>query len=73
MFVAVLPKTAVPVLNYCSRFYSRAGRNMAENLIVCLEVGVDCVHRLDDSLNRGGQANAERIVPLESLVRQLQH
>ena len=43
------------------------------NLIVRLEVAVDSVQRLVDSLDRGTQANAGRIPPLELLVRQLQH
>lgn len=34
---------------------------------------MDSVRRLVDSLNRGAQANAERILPLQSLVRQLQY
>ena len=46
---------------------------MAENFIVCLEVALDSVHCLVDSLNRSAQANAERILPLELLVRQLQY
>ena len=46
---------------------------MAENLIVRLEVAVDSVQRLVDSLDRGTQANAGRLPPLESLVRQPQH
>ena len=37
--------------------FSHADRNMAENLIVRLKVPVDSVHRLDDSLDRGAQAN----------------
>ena len=46
--------------------------NGIRNLIVPLEVAMDSVHRLVDSLDRGAQANAERILPLELLVRQLQ-
>ncbi|KAJ7365778.1 hypothetical protein OS493_002496 [Desmophyllum pertusum] len=40
---------------------------MAEKLIVRLEVAVDSVRRLVDSLDRGDQANDERIPHLESL------
>ena len=62
------------LLNDCAGFYSHADLNMAENLIVCLEVAVDSVQcGLVDSLDRDTQANAGRIPPLESLVRQLQH
>ena len=46
---------------------------MEENLIVRLEVVVDFVHSLDDSLGRGAQANAERIVPPKLQVRQLEN
>ena len=46
--------------------------NGIRNLIVRLEVAVDSVHRLVDSLDKGAQANAERILPLELLVTQLQ-
>ena len=61
------------LLNDCARFYPHANLNMAENLVVHLEVAVDSVQRLVDSLDRGTQANAVRIPPLHSLVRQLQH
>ena len=53
-----LLETVMPLLNHCSRFHSHAHRNMAESLIVRLEVAVDSVHRLDDSLDGGAQANA---------------
>ena len=68
-----LLETVMRLLNGCARFYPHADLNMAENLIVRLEVAVDSVQRLFDSLDRGTQANAGRIPPLESLVRQLQH
>ena len=69
-----LLETVIALLNHRSRFYSHADRNMAESLIiVLLEVAVDSVHRLDDSLDRGAQANAEKIVPLKFLVTQLQY
>ena len=55
----------MPLSNHCSRFYSHADRNMEENLIVRLEVAVDSVYRLDDSLDRGAQSNADQM-----LVRQ---
>ena len=70
-----LLETVMRLLNDCARFYPHADLNMAENLIVRLEVAVYSVQRLVDSLDRGTQmqANAGRIPPLESLVRQLQH
>ena len=68
-----LLETVMRLLNDCARFYPHADLNMAENLIIRLEVAVDTVQRLVDSLDRGTQANAGRIPPLESLVRQLQH
>ena len=46
---------------------------MAENLIVCHEVAVDSVRRLVDLLDSCAQVNAERILPLELLVRQIQY
>ena len=68
-----LLETFMRLLNDCARFHPHADLNMAENLIVRLEVAVDSVQRLVDSLDRGTQANAGKIPPLESLVRQLQH
>jgi len=71
MFVTAAPpvtellQTVMRVLNECSRFYPHANRNMAENLIVRREVAVDSVHRL-------GQ-NAQRTLPLELPVRQIQY
>ena len=62
--------TVMSFLSHCSRFYSNADRYMAENLIVCLEVAVDFVHGLDDSLDRGTRANAERKRPPKLLVRE---
>ena len=67
-----LLETITHLLTYCSRFYLHADRNMAENLTVYLEVAVNSVRHLFDSSDRDDQANAERIPPLESLVRQLQ-
>lgn len=57
------------LLNDCAGFYPHADLNMAENLIC----GGLCPTRFSDSLDRGTLANAGRIPPLESLVRQLQH
>ena len=68
-----LLETFLHLLNDCARFYPHADLNMAENLIVHLEVAVNSVQRLVDSLDRRTQANAGRIPPLESLARQLQH
>ena len=44
---------------------------MAENLIVRLQVAVDSVRGLVESLDRVDEANADRISQLESVVRQL--
>jgi len=57
-------ETVMRLLNDRSKFYPHADHNMAENLIVRREAAVDSVHRLVDSLDRGAQANAERILPL---------
>ena len=43
---------------------------MIETFIVRLEVAVDFVHGLDDSLDRGTRANAERKRPPKLLVRE---
>ena len=53
-------ETVMPLLNHCSRVYSHADRNTAENLIVPLKIAMDSVHRLDDSLNRGAQATGRQ-------------
>ena len=42
---------------------------MAENMIVHREVVLDSVRRLVNSLDSGAQVNAERILPLELLVK----
>ena len=68
-----LLKTITRLLTDCSRFYPHASdRNMAENLIVRLEVAVDSLRHLVDLLDRNDQANDKIIPHLESLVRQLQ-
>ena len=67
-----LLETVSRLLTDCARFYAHADINMAENIIVRLQVAVDSVRRLVESLDRDDQANAERIPQLESLVRQLQ-
>ena len=60
---AIKCPTVMSLLNDYSRIYPHADRR---------EVAVDSAHRLVDSLDRGAQANAENIRPLESLVRQTQ-
>ena len=70
--ITELLETVSRLLTNCSRFYPHADLNMAENLIVRLQVAVDSVRRLIESLDRDDQANADRIPQLESLVRQLQ-
>jgi len=53
MFVTAAPtvnellETVMRLLHDFSRFYPHANRNMAEYLIVCREVAVDSVHRLE--------------------------
>ena len=64
-------ETVCRLLIDCSRFYPHADLNMAENLIVRLQVAVDSVHGLVESLDRDDKANADRISQLESVVRQL--
>ena len=56
------------VMRLLNDFHPHADLNMADNLIIRLEVAVDSVQRLVDSLDRGTRANAGRIPPLESLV-----
>ena len=68
-----LLKTVMRLFNDFSRVYPHADRNMTENLIFRLKVAVDSVHRLVDSLDSGAQVNAERTLPLELLVRQIQY
>ena len=53
----MLLETVMHLLNDYVRFYCHADLNMAENLVVRLEVVVDSVQRLVDSLGRGTQAN----------------
>ena len=57
----------IRLLDDCARFDPQA----VLNLIVRLEVAVESVQRLLDSLDRGVQANAGRIPPLKS--QQLQY
>ena len=64
-------ETVSRLLIDCSRFYPHADLNMAENLIVGLQVAVDSVRGLVESLDRDDEANADRISQLESVVRQL--
>ena len=59
------------LLRDCERCFPNADRNMAENLIVRLQVTIDSVRGLLDSLDRGEAGNTERIRVLESLVLEL--
>ena len=54
------------------RYFPNAHRNIAENLIVRLQVTIDSVRGLLDSLDPGEAGNTGRILVLESLVLQLQ-
>ena len=68
-----LLETVSRLLRDCSRFYPHADRNMAETLVVRLQVAVDSVRRLVESLDPDDQGNDVRIPELESLLRQLQY
>ena len=53
------------------RYFSNADRNMAEKLIVRLQVTIDSVRGLLDSLDLSEAGNTARILVLEGLVMQL--
>ena len=53
------------------RYFPNADRNMAKNLIVRLEVAIDSVRGLLDSLDPSEAENTEKIPILETLVIQL--
>ena len=67
-----LLKSVDCLLRDCERYFPNADQNMAENLIVRLQVTIDSVRGLLDSLDRGEAGNTGRILVLESLVLQLQ-
>ena len=56
------------LLRDCERYFPNADRNMAENLIVRLQVMIDSVCGLLDSLDWSEAGNTGRIWVLESLV-----
>ena len=58
------------LLRDCERYFPNADRNMAQNLIVRLQVTIDSVRGLLDSLDRGEVANTARILVLQSMVIQ---
>ena len=60
------------LLRDCECYFPNADRNMAENLIVRLQITMDSVCGLLDSLDQGEAGNTGRILVLESLVVQLQ-
>ena len=60
------------LLRDCECYFPNADRNMVENLIVRLQVTMDSVCGLLDSLDQGEAGNTGRILVLESLVVQLQ-
>ena len=68
MVVVGSPKTD---LLECERYFPNANQNKAEHLIVRLQVTIDSVRRLLDSLDRGEAGNTARILILESLVVQV--
>ena len=59
------------LLRDCERYFPNADRNMAENLIVRLQVTIDSVRGLLDSLDPREAGNTARILVLGSLVIQL--
>ena len=59
------------LLRDCERYFLNTNQNMAENLIVRLQVTIDSVRGLLDSLDRGEAGDTARILVLESLVIQL--
>ena len=59
------------LLRDCERYFPNADRAMAENLIVRLQVTIDSVRGLLNSLDRGEAGNTTRILVLESLGIQL--
>ena len=59
------------LLRDCERYFPNADQNMAENLIVRLEVAIDSVRGLLDALDPSEAENTERIPILETLVIQL--
>ena len=57
------------LLNDCARYFSTKDQNMAENIIVCLEVAIECVCRI---INAENEWNCEMIIQhLDSLNVQL--
>ena len=56
------------LLRDCEHYFPNADRNMAENLIVPLQVTINSVRGLLDSLDCGEAGNTGRIWVLESLV-----
>ena len=60
------------LLRDCEHYFPNADRNMAENLIVRLQVTIDSVCGLLYSLDRGEEGNTGKILVLESLILQLQ-
>ena len=54
-------ETVSRLLIDCSIFYPHADLNMAENLIVRLQVAVDSVRGLVESLDRDDEANAAKL------------
>ena len=56
------------LLRDCERYFPNAGRNIAQNLIVRLQVTIDSVRGLLDCLDRGEAVNTARILVLQSLV-----
>lgn len=54
------------LLRDCERYFPNADRNTAQYLIVQLQVMIDSVRGLLDSLDRGNAGNTARILVLQS-------
>ena len=64
------PQSVDCLLRDCERYFPNTNQNIAENLIVRLQVTIDSVRGLLDSLDRCEAGNTARILVLESLVIQ---
>ena len=58
------------LLRDCECYSPNADQNMAQNLIVQLQVTIDSVHGLLNDLDRGEAGNTARILVLQNLVIQ---
>lgn len=54
------------LLRDCERYFPNADRNMTDNLIVRLQVTIDSIRGLLNSLDRGEAGNTARILVLKA-------